>query len=148
MKITDFYPSLLAEAKLSKDPHRQICAAAYDWQLNRIASGWNGIPRKVLDLPERYNRPLKDFFLNHAEINLIANAARVGAKLEGCSILITELQPCAGCAAALTQAGIVAVWYPVKPTSGKTVRKEWLENFQAANQIFNEAGVQLCPFDL
>ena len=146
MHITDFYPILMREACLSKDPHRKVCAAAFDWQLNRLASGWNGLPRRVADLPERYNKPLKDFYVVHAEANLVASAARLGISLQGSSVLITELHPCANCAGILAQAGVLAVYYPSAPGSGKTVKQEWLDNFKHARVIFEEAGIQLCPF--
>lgn len=146
MHITDFYPILMREACLSKDPHRKVCAAAFDWQLNRLASGWNGLPRRVADLPERYNKPLKDFYVVHAEVNLVASAARLGISLQGSSVLITELHPCASCAGILVQAGVLAVYYPSAPGSGKTVKQEWLDNFKHARVIFEEAGIQLCPF--
>lgn len=147
MHITDFYPSLLEEAKLSKDPSRKICAAAFDKELNRVASGWNGAPRGVADWPARYsNKSLKHFFVNHAESNLVANAARLGAKLEGCSVLLTELPPCARCAGILTQAGIKEVWHPFAPTSGRPVRNAWLEDFKYARIIFAEAGVKVFSF--
>lgn len=146
MHITDFYPILMREACLSKDPHRKVCAAAFDKQLNRLASGWNGLPRRVADLPERYNKPLKDFYVVHAEVNLVASAARLGISLQGSSVLITELHPCASCAGILVQAGVLTVYYPSAPGSGKTVKQEWLDNFKHAKIIFEEAGIQLCPF--
>ena len=146
MQITDFYPVLLREACLSKDPHRKVCAAAFDRQLNRLASGWNGLPRRVADLPERYNKPLKDFYVVHAEVNLVASAARLGISLQGSSVLITELHPCANCAGILAQAGVLTVYYPSAPGSGKTVKQEWLDSFKHAKIIFEEAGIQLCPF--
>lgn len=146
MNIVDFYPVLLREAWLSKDPRRKVCAAAFDAELNRVASGWNGLPRRVKDLPERYNKPLKDLYVVHAEVNLIASAARLGIRLQGCSMLITELHPCANCAGAIAQAGFTAVYYPEMPSSGRTVKQEWLDNFEHARVIFNEAGVVLCPF--
>ena len=146
MHITDFYPILMREACLSKDPHRKVCAAAFDKQLNRLASGWNGLPRRVADLPERYNKPLKDFYVVHAEVNLVASAARLGIGLQGSSVLITELHPCANCAGILAQAGVLTVYYPNAPGSGKTVKQEWLDNFKHAKIIFEEAGIQLCPF--
>lgn len=146
MILTDFYPSLLAEARLSRDSNRKICAAAFDPQLNRIASGWNGCPRGVEDREERYAKPLKDLYLVHAEANLVASAARLGIKLQGCSVLITEYQPCANCAGLLVQAGVAELWYPEEPTSGKTVSAHWIENFNHSRIIFEEAGVKLRTF--
>lgn len=148
MIITDFYRILAEEARLSKDPHRKICAAAFDKHLNRLASGWNGVPRKVLDLPERYDRPLKDFYVMHAEENMVASAARLGISLQDSSVLLTELHPCARCMALMAQSGVANVYYPVRPTSGKTVRTEWLDNFNHAKQIAKEAGIFLGEVDV
>lgn len=143
MLITDFYKVLLEESKLSKDPNRKICAAAFDRHLNRLASGWNGLPRKVLDLPERYEKPFAEFYVVHAEINLVASAARLGISLQDSSVLITELQPCAQCMGALAQAGVANIYYPSKPTSGRPYSPHWEANFNAAKQIAKEAGIYM-----
>ena len=143
MEITRFAPVLQAEAQLSKDPGRKICAAAFDKYLNRLASGWNGLPRKVEDQALRYEKPLKELFVVHAEANLVASAARLGISLQGSRVLLTEYQPCANCAGLLAQAGVSEVWYPVTPTSGEPVSAKWLRNFDIARTIFQEAGVLL-----
>lgn len=146
MILTDFFPALFEEAKLSRDPSRKICAAAFDPQLNRLASGWNGCPRGVEDKAERYIKPLKNLYVVHAEANLVASAARLGIRLQGCSVLITEYQPCANCAGLLAQAGVAELWYPEEPTSGKPVSEHWTENFNHSRIIFEEAGVKLRTF--
>lgn len=146
MKITDFYPILLHESQFSKDPNRKICAAAFDKQLNRLASGWNGAPRGVHDFSWRYDKPLKEFYVCHAEENLVASAARLGIKLEGSSVLITELHPCARCTRLLIQAGVREIYYPAWPTSGKEIRQDWLDNFEHAKKMLEESGVALISF--
>lgn len=143
MEITRFAPILQAEAQLSKDPGRKVCAAAFDKYLNRLASGWNGLPRKVEDHAPRYEKPLKELYVVHAEANLVASAARLGISLQDSHVLLTEYQPCANCAGLLVQAGVSEVWYPVMPTSGETVSAKWLQNFDIARTIFQEAGVLL-----
>lgn len=46
----------------------------------------------------------------HAEANLVAFAARVGASLDGCTVYATH-GPCLPCAQALVAAGIAELWY-------------------------------------
>ena len=68
----------------------------------------------VYDLNERWERPGKYDWVEHAERNAIYNAARMGIPLKGCSAFIT-LAPCAACARALIQSGIVEVYGPAFP---------------------------------
>jgi len=104
-------------------PHREVLLTAY-----------NGPPAGVKDLPERFERPAKYLYASHAEANLIAFAARLGIRTEGCTVYVTHM-PCAGCARTLIQAGIVKV--VVGP--GTTSMPE--EEFAAAEEMFREAGV-------
>ena len=104
-------------------PHREVLLTAY-----------NGPPAGVKDLPERFERPAKYLYASHAEANLIAFAARLGIRTEGCTVYVTHM-PCAGCARTLIQSGIVKV--VVGP--GTTSMPE--EEFAAAEEMFREAGV-------
>ena len=46
--------------------------------------------------------------MSHAEENAVSQAARIGARLKGCTAYVTHA-PCARCARALIQAGIERV---------------------------------------
>lgn len=96
---------------------------------------YNGAPRGVRDLPERRERPQKYLFASHAEANLIAFAAREGIRTKGCTVFVTHAC-CAGCARTLIQAGIARVVY------GDGLTSMPQEEFEAAVQMFEEAGVQ------
>ena len=63
------------------------------------------------ELNERWERPAKYQYVEHAERNAIYNAARVGTPTLGCSAFVS-LAPCVGCARALVQAGIKEVYGP------------------------------------
>jgi dCMP deaminase len=65
-------------------------------------------------LSNRWERPAKYQWVEHAERNAIYNAARMGIPLKGCTAYIT-LAPCADCTRALIQAGISAVYGPAFP---------------------------------
>lgn len=100
---------------------------------------YNGPPRGVLDLPDRFERPRKYLFASHAEANLIAFAAREGIRTAGCTVHVTH-HPCSACSRTLIQAGIARVVYG----PGKTNMPD--EEFQAAAVMFREAGVRCEPF--
>lgn len=120
-------------ATKSKDSTKVGAALVSDNSV-RLTS-YNGPPRGVLDLPERFIRPAKYLFAAHAETNLISAAARAGIRTDGCSVYVTH-HPCARCAGVMIQAGIREVVYGGGTTSMP------LEEFEAAAQMFKEAGVQ------
>lgn len=97
-------------------------------------TGFNGPPRDVRDLPERFERPEKYRWISHAEQNLVAFAARVGIRTEGCRVYVTH-HPCSACARTLIQAGIAKVIVGPGTTSMPD------EEFTAAATMFEEAGV-------
>ena len=113
--ISRFFREAWEKASWSKDSTK-VGAIAVDDDRVILESGYNGIPRRVQDLPERMERPTKYLWTSHAEENLVANAAR--AKLKGSTVFVTHLC-CNACARMLINAGVSAV------------------------QMFKEAGVKL-----
>lgn len=122
-------------AKKSKDSTKVGAALVGPDRDVRICS-YNGPPRGVKDLPERFERPTKYLFASHAEQNLIAFAAREGIRTAGCSVFVTH-HPCSACARTLIQAGITRVVFG----DGKTSMPE--AEFEAAARMFEEADVQV-----
>jgi len=51
----------------------------------------------VKDLPDRFERPIKYMFFEHAERNAIFTAARHGIRTEGATLYVQAL-PCVDCA--------------------------------------------------
>ncbi len=96
-------------AKKSKDS-TQVGAVLVDPDGANILTGFNGPPKGVLDLPERFVRPEKYQYASHAETNLVAFAARRGIITKGCRVYCTHLS-CASCARTLIQAGIIEIVY-------------------------------------
>jgi dCMP deaminase len=96
---------------------------------------YNGAPIGVKDSPDRFERPRKYLYMSHAEQNIIAFAAREGIRTKGCTVFVTHAC-CAGCARTLIQAGIARVVY------GDGLTSMPQEEFEAAAQMFEEAGVQ------
>jgi deoxycytidylate deaminase len=88
-----------------------------EWDKGNLPAHFTGAPRPedfVTELNERWERPQKYDWVEHAERNAIYNAARMGIPLKGCSAFIT-LAPCAACSRALIQSGIVEVYGPAFP---------------------------------
>lgn len=104
-----------------------------------LSTGFNGFPRGVAETvteyetspgafhswkrtflhPDRWTRPVKYEFAEHAERNAIYNAARHGVKLDGARAYLNwEACPCTDCARAFIQAGIVEVVGPNIPFPG------------------------------
>ncbi len=126
-------------ARKSKDT-TQVGAALIGPDGEVRLTAFNGPPKGVADLPERFVRPTKYLFASHAEANLIAFAARAGIQTKDCLVYVTHA-PCAGCARTLIQAGIRGVVYAEGTTSMPQAE------FDAAATMFKEAGVVSLPID-
>lgn len=123
-------------ARKSKDPSTQV-GAVLTRDRRVLCSGFNGLPQGVKDTHERYERPRKYLLVAHAEANVIATAARYGISTEGSEMYVTHF-PCSGCAKLIVQSGIKKV--VVGP--GTTSMPQ--EEFDAAQDMFFEAGVTVC----
>lgn len=121
-------------ASRSKDPNTKVGCIVTSRDKVVVASGYNGIPQGVRDLPERMDRPAKYLWTAHAEENAVALAARVGASLRDGYAYVTH-HPCSRCARSLIQAGIQVVYVD----RGTTNMPQ--EEFDVAKQMFTEAGV-------
>lgn len=128
-----------ATARLSKDTSTQVGAVVLG-KFNEVRSlGYNGAPRgSSADEDDRtLVRPEKYFWMSHAELNALTNAARVGIPLEGSTILVTH-PPCMDCARAIVQAGIKEV-VTVRPSAEFVSR--WQDHISRALRLFDECGV-------
>ena len=144
-KMLKFLPDAKAAQGRSKDRSTKVGAVVLDDDYNIRGSGYNGFPRDVNDdLDERHERPLKYKFSSHAEENVVAQAARVGVSLKGCTLLLTSLHPCTSCARMIIQAGIKRVLAPLKKDEGRgEYRVDWNEEERLALEMFQEAGVDV-----
>lgn len=123
-------------AKMSKDLSTKVGCAVIGPNNEVRATGYNGLPRRVKDLPERLERPAKYLWTSHAEENAVAHAARIGVSLEGCVMFVTH-HPCSRCARSIIQSGIKEVVI----AHGVTNMPD--EEFTVAAQMFYEADVFL-----
>jgi len=124
-------------AAWSKDTSTKVGCVVVGPQREVRSTGYNGFPRGVADSPERLgDRAQKYPRIVHAEENAVAQAARVGAGLLGCTAYVS-FPPCARCARMLIQAGVVEVVAPAAE-----VPERWAEEIRVAKEMFAEAGVR------
>ena len=138
-KLKRFIGVANAIAAMSKNPKRKIGAIILSPDYNIVATGYNGCPRGVEDSAERYQQPRKSFYMAHAEENAIAQAARTGARTDGCYMLVTGLMPCAACTKMIIQAGIKVLGYP--DIDELYLENKWSEDFKYSASMLDEAGV-------
>ena len=124
----------------SKDPNTKVGAVAIGEKGEVLAQGYNGFPRGVQDLDERYNdQELKYRYVVHAEMNCIYNAGYNGAKLDGSTLYVHGLPVCNECAKGIIQVGIERV---VSPKNGiESIPDRWKVAILETHSMFDEAGV-------
>lgn len=121
----------------SKDSSSQVGAVIVAHDKIIISTAYNGLPRGVDDQKHgSYGRPEKYFWFEHAERNAIFNAARHGHKTMGCVIYVSGLPPCADCARAIIQAGIIEV-----VVDDVELPERWASSMAAANKMLQNAGI-------
>jgi dCMP deaminase len=125
-------------ASLSKD--RSIKVGCVIVKNDRVISfGNNSFPNGVIEKDERYQKPLKYKWTEHAERNAIFKAAYHGNPTNGSKMYITGLFPCSDCARAIIQAGIIEIFcsppdfnYPI-----------WGEDAKISHEILTECGIKI-----
>lgn len=126
----------------SKDPSTQIGCVIVGPAREIRSTGYNSLPRGVRDdVPERFVRPTKYLWIEHAERNAIYNAARCGTPMEGCT-LYCELLPCMDCARAIVQAGIAEIVLDQARVEEYS-SGHYDPHFVEARKLLEEGGVKL-----
>lgn len=136
-KLLRFVDDARTAARKSVDRTKVGCVVIDD-DLCIRTSGWNGFPRKVKHTYVREERPTKYFYTSHAEENAIAQAARIGVSLKGCTLIVTALYPCSTCARLIIQSGIVRVLAP-----DVDMPEKWSDEWEHSWSMLNEAGVDV-----
>lgn len=123
-------------ASWAKDPSTKVGAVIVRPDRTIVSHGYNGFPRGVRDIPARLDdRPTKYAMTVHAELNAILTAKE---PLNGYTLYVTPLFPCANCAGAIIQSGIKRIVYDMPGE----MPEHWRESFNAATAMFLEAGVR------
>jgi len=129
----------------SKDPSTKIGSVIVGPDHEIISVGYNGIPRGVNDnVLERFERPEKYNYFEHAERNAILSVARVGGpSLKGC-IMYTQSMPCSDCARSAIQSGIKClVLHRPYEKIFDYLAKSWQNSCDAAAIMVQESGIEI-----
>lgn len=130
----------------SKDPSTKVACLIVDDENSTISTGYNGIPRGVTDLPIRMERPQKYKWMQHAEANAVANAARNGVSLRGSTAFVTHY-PCPSCAGQLINAGIRRIVVDESQMT-EDFLKRYEEDFLISQSMLEESGVVVTKIKL
>lgn len=130
-------------ATWSKDRSTQVGAVIVGDDRTPGPYGYNGFPRAVDDdVEDRHTRPTKYKWTEHAERNAIYNAARIGVALKGCTMFVTHV-PCADCARAIVQVGIVRVVADRAGMLDSGFAERWSGDEKITKEMLEEAGITL-----
>jgi dCMP deaminase len=140
--LTDYDLLQMAYAEAinySTDPSTQN-GAVIKCDSGESAFGANHFPKGVKESPERWERPAKYAWVEHAERNAVFYAARHGIKTYGATMYCPWFA-CADCARAIIQAGIKeVVGHETSLHAGGS--QSWKDSIAIAYKMFEEAGVK------
>lgn len=141
----DLLKEAYAEALNSPDPSTQNGAILWDPIPGAVvAAEHNRFPDGVEYTAERWKRPGKYAFIEHAERGVIYKAARLGIITEGLT-LVTPWAACADCCRSIIQAGISTLITHKQAFERSPVA--WLESIEPGLEMLAEAGVKVRWFD-
>lgn len=125
----------LSVASKSPDPRTQNGAVLATPEGELLVVGINEFPNGVKVSDERWERPTKYFYVEHAERNAIFRASRMGIQTFG-TVMVCPWSACADCARAIIQSGISML---IRLPSDN--HDHWEESCRKADEMFAEAGV-------
>lgn len=129
----------------SPDPSTQNGAILLDsWRPLNYTLAVNEFPRGVEYREERWERPAKYGFIEHAERNAIYAAARIGIQTDGLT-LVCPWAACDDCGRAIIQAGISRL-VTLRPKTSDT-NERWDSSIARAMTMLEEAGVEVLFID-
>ena len=147
MNYDDVMEGLFKEALNSPDPRTQNASVllyeqhdGFTVDLRTMAV--NKFPKGVVGRPERWNRPEKYAFVEHAERNSIYSAARLGIPTEG-RTLVAVWASCTDCARAIIQSGVKRLVRYVATEH----HDHWEASVNDADAMMAEAGVEIVEVD-
>jgi dCMP deaminase len=130
-------------AMKSKDPSTKIGSVIVSPNHAILSTGYNGLPRGVNDdvLERNNDRPEKYFWYEHGERNAIYNSP---SRPVSCR-MYTQGLPCADCARAIIQSGIIEVIVH-EAWDREDKREKWVESGARSLCMFKEADVKLTSY--
>jgi dCMP deaminase len=135
-------------ASRSKDKHTKVGCVVVGPDNEIRSTGYNSLPSGVDDSrSERFERPEKYKWFEHADRNAIYNAARMGVSLNNCRMYLPFF-PCIECTRGIIQVGINEVIIDQNKVEERMVINDSIYNEQnkISEEMLNEAGVKLTRF--
>lgn len=128
----------------SKDKNTKIGSVIIGKSNEIVSTGYNSFPRGIDDNVEsRQERPEKYYWFEHSERNAIYNAARIGVSTNECTMFLSCGIPCADCARAIINSGIIGIWVNRQNISGN----KWDESSHRSLEMFEEANIKVNWYD-
>lgn len=121
----------------SKDPSTKVGCVVVGEDREIRTTGFNGFPRGIKDDKRLLSREEKYPIIVHAEENAVAQAARIGSRLLGCTAY-TTFPPCSKCARLFIQAGLAECVWP-----DQEIPERWKEDMDRARNLMQESGMVL-----
>lgn len=109
-----------------------------------IATACTRLPKGVHRKPERFQRPTKYKYIEHAERNAIFAAARAGKSTEGATLYCPWFA-CEECSRAIIEAGIKRI-VGHKQVLERT-HNQWKASCEVGYEMLAEAGVEIELYD-
>jgi dCMP deaminase len=127
----------------SKDPSTQVAAIAVK-DKRVIATGYNGLPKKLTDSKKILeDREKKLANTVHAEMNMIYNAVNHGVSLDGATVYVWGLPVCCDCWKGLVQCNVSRVVMPAVEYGGR-----WREGCIFAKKRMSAAGINTTEYSI
>ncbi|MBU0586909.1 hypothetical protein KJ780_05335 [Candidatus Micrarchaeota archaeon] len=141
------YKKLLKECYkyAEKSVHPSTHNAALLVDRNKIIlRGINNLPLKVKQLKSRFQGDNKHVYPNHAERDLIYNAARKGIRTDKRTMVMPWL-PCINCANAIISSGIKKLI--VHKQMVERTKECWKKELKSALKLLKEAKIGIIAYD-
>lgn len=142
----DFLQEAYLEAQDSRDPSTQNGAVIITPGGRILTKAANNFPDGVAETEDRWERPAKYFFIEHAERNAVLNLARSEHSALG-KIMVCPWAACADCARAIVQSGISTLVRHRLANAPETTPARWDDSIVAGDAIMIEAGIQIIEVD-
>lgn len=132
-----------SKAQKSTNPSTQNGAILVDDKGNIVLSAINSFPDVLKETQERQIKPLRHKFSVHAERNVLYQAARLGIKTKGLT-MVCPWAACSDCAQAIIQTGIKRL---VTHKQALNRSGDLQKDIELAFAMLREAGVKIIVFD-
>lgn len=126
----------------SPDQSTQNGSVIVDESDRIVGEGFNVFPTGVQETEERWERPLKYQYIEHAERNAIYDAAKRGNSTDGLT-MYCPWSACVDCARAIIQSGIKTLVGHENIRAKVRSNDKWLVQIGIADEMLKEAGVEL-----